>query len=247
MDMKNQHRFSSPTIQTIRLGRSYTKPHYLSSYHDGPKPVWQVLWRKLKRDKRRIFGSSTPTVVEGVNDEESYSMNFDQGTGWMEPDNLPRSFSSRYADPSRILLPPRHLLDWCLRLSKKHYVYVFFLISNYSNTLIFVPWLRKKSVLPISFSLWGVDHITFDFPFGFYRMQFVISNSQSFQLLFPSWLQLCHKFWYCEKLFDAAKLWLHNRCGCKHHKNLNVVATIVVTLWFMLTTIGDIKQWLYIE
>lgn len=109
MDIKKQFCLSSSnaTIQTIRLGRSYTKPHY-QSYHDGSKPVWQMFWRKLKRDKKKLFGS-TPTL-EGVYDHESYSMNFDHGTGWMEPDNLPRSFSSRYADPSRIL-PPRHLLD----------------------------------------------------------------------------------------------------------------------------------------
>ncbi|KAJ1422478.1 hypothetical protein SESBI_12971 [Sesbania bispinosa] len=99
---------STTTIQSIRLGRSYTKPHYFQSNNDGPKPKWQVLWRKLKREKKKVFGSN-PTV-EGIYDPESYSMNFDQGTGWMEPDNLPRSFSSRYADPSRIL-PPRHLLD----------------------------------------------------------------------------------------------------------------------------------------
>jgi len=108
MDLKKQ-RFgsSNSTTQTIRLGRSYTKPHY-QSYHDGTKPVWQKVWKKLKRDKKKIFGS-TPTI-EGIYDEESYSMNFDKGSGWMESDNLPRSFSSRYADPSRILTR-RHLLN----------------------------------------------------------------------------------------------------------------------------------------
>ncbi|CAJ2674809.1 unnamed protein product [Trifolium pratense] len=111
MDFKKQ-RFNSSnsTTQTIRLGRSYTKPHYQSNNIDGTKPVWQKLWKKIKRDKKKIFGS-TPTM-EGIYDEESYSMNFDQGSGWMEPDNLPRSFSSRYADPSRNrTLLPRHLLD----------------------------------------------------------------------------------------------------------------------------------------
>ncbi|XP_027332580.1 uncharacterized protein LOC113847585 [Abrus precatorius] len=105
MDIK-KYWFSSSnsSIQSIRLGRSYSKPNYHSN-HDGPKPVWQMLWRKLKRDKKKGFGS-----VQGIYDPESYSMNFDHGTGWLEPDNLPRSFSSRYADPSRIL-PPRHLLD----------------------------------------------------------------------------------------------------------------------------------------
>ncbi|KAI5394048.1 uncharacterized protein LOC127093859 [Lathyrus oleraceus] len=104
MDFKKQiFSTSNSTTQNIRLGRSYTKPH------DRTKSAWQMLWRKLKRDKKKIFGSS-PRMELGVYDEESYSKNFDKGSGWMEPDNLHRSFSSRYAHPSRIL-PPRHLLD----------------------------------------------------------------------------------------------------------------------------------------
>ncbi|KAK7410350.1 hypothetical protein VNO78_01067 [Psophocarpus tetragonolobus] len=101
----------SQRTQNIRLGRSYTKPHYRSyspSTYDGTKTVWQMLWRKLKRSSdKKVF--SSPTTMDGVYDPEAYSMNFDQGTGWMEPDNLPRSFSARFADPSRIL-PPKHLL-----------------------------------------------------------------------------------------------------------------------------------------
>ncbi|KAJ1396381.1 hypothetical protein SESBI_32600 [Sesbania bispinosa] len=103
MDVK-KHWFSS---RSVRFGRSYTKPHNwsnLGSSYDGTKTVWQMLWRKLRRDKKKVF------TVESVYDTETYSMNFDQGTGWMEPDNLPRSFSARFADPSRIL-PPKHLLD----------------------------------------------------------------------------------------------------------------------------------------
>ncbi|CAJ1972304.1 unnamed protein product [Sphenostylis stenocarpa] len=92
---------SSTSIESIRLGRSYTKPHS-QRHRDGTKQVWQMLWRKIKRDKQK--------KGFGIYDPESYSMNFDHGTAWMEPDNLPRSFSSRYADPSRIL-PPTHLLD----------------------------------------------------------------------------------------------------------------------------------------
>lgn len=71
-----------------------------------------MLWRKLKRDKKnkkKVFSSPDNSVDGGVYDQETYSMNFDHGTGWMEPDNLPRSFSARFADPSRIL-PPKHLL-----------------------------------------------------------------------------------------------------------------------------------------
>lgn len=111
MDMK-KHWFSSSsqrTTQNIMLGRSYTRPH--SKSYDGTKTVWQMLWRKLKREKKnkkKVF-SSSDNSVDGVYDQETYSMNFDHGTGWMEPDNLPRSFSARFTDPSRIL-PPKHLL-----------------------------------------------------------------------------------------------------------------------------------------
>ncbi|XP_027356880.1 uncharacterized protein LOC113866197 [Abrus precatorius] len=115
MDVKKYWLSSrSQRTQNIQLGRSYTKSHnrssspYTSSY-DGTKTLWKMLWRKLKRssDKKKVFNS--PTTMEGVYDPETYSMNFDQGTGWMEPDNLPRSFSARFADPSKIL-PPKHLL-----------------------------------------------------------------------------------------------------------------------------------------
>ncbi|KAK7311804.1 hypothetical protein RJT34_10174 [Clitoria ternatea] len=100
----------SQRTQNIQLGRSYTRQHHRSyspstSSFEGTRSMWQMLWRKLKRsDKKKVFNSTT---MEGVYDTETYSMNFDQGTGWMEPDNLPRSFSARYADPSRIL-PPKH-------------------------------------------------------------------------------------------------------------------------------------------
>ncbi|CAN0907019.1 hypothetical protein LINGRAHAP2_LOCUS24575 [Linum grandiflorum] len=37
-------------------------------------------------------------------DADDYSKNFDQGMGWDDSDDyLPRSFSARFADPSRIL------------------------------------------------------------------------------------------------------------------------------------------------
>ncbi|XP_057416073.1 uncharacterized protein LOC130710736 [Lotus japonicus] len=108
MDMKKQW-FSSRSQrkENIRFGRSNTKPHH---YHDdGTRTVWQMLWRKLKGDRKKKVFSSSPARGDGVYDEETYSMNFDQGTGWMEPDNIPRSFSARFADPSWIS-PSK--LDW---------------------------------------------------------------------------------------------------------------------------------------
>ena len=76
--------------------------------YGGSKPAWRALWRKIRGDKKKVF--SSPVTMEGIYDPDTYSQNFDQGAGWMEPDNLCRSFSARFADPSRIL-PPRHLLD----------------------------------------------------------------------------------------------------------------------------------------
>ncbi|KAF7817149.1 hypothetical protein G2W53_031118 [Senna tora] len=107
MDMKKYWFSSGP--QSARLGRSYTKPRDHRSY-DGTKPVWETLWRKLRRDKKKGFSSCAATTREGIYDPETYSKNFDPGMGSMEPDNLCRSFSARFADPSRIL-PPKHLLD----------------------------------------------------------------------------------------------------------------------------------------
>ncbi|KAK9102621.1 hypothetical protein Sjap_019875 [Stephania japonica] len=65
-------------------------------------PKWRWFWKRIKKEKRRIFDypSSGPSQVPY--DPYTYSQNFDQGTAWTEPDNLSRSFSARFADPSRI-------------------------------------------------------------------------------------------------------------------------------------------------
>ncbi|XP_054799506.1 uncharacterized protein LOC129303939 [Prosopis cineraria] len=107
---------------TIRLGRSYTyyggyaKPHprgYWSGSHGKTKPtVWQVLLRKLgfRRDRSKKLSKSRGGM-EGTYNQQTYSLNFDQGLGWMETDNLCRSFSARFAVPSSRIFPPTHLLD----------------------------------------------------------------------------------------------------------------------------------------
>jgi hypothetical protein len=38
-----------------------------------------------------------------IHDAYSYAQNFGDGTAWMEPKNLSRSFSARFAAPSRVL------------------------------------------------------------------------------------------------------------------------------------------------
>ncbi|KAE9587030.1 hypothetical protein Lalb_Chr23g0269371 [Lupinus albus] len=115
MDIKKYWLSSRSTHQTthnnIMFGRSYTRTHYRiysPISYDGKKTVWQMLWRNLKSGKKKVFSSYDS--VDGVYDPETYSMNFDHGTGWMEPDNVLRSFSARFADPSRTLPPKQYLL-----------------------------------------------------------------------------------------------------------------------------------------
>ncbi|XP_044496558.1 uncharacterized protein LOC123218964 [Mangifera indica] len=69
------------------------------------RPRWRVLWRKITREKKRIFdcSSSSCTRVHEPYDPLTYSQNFDdQGFIWEDPDNVSRSFSARFAVPSRV-------------------------------------------------------------------------------------------------------------------------------------------------
>ncbi|KAB2629574.1 pentatricopeptide repeat-containing protein [Pyrus ussuriensis x Pyrus communis] len=94
--------------QSIRLGHNYDMP----SNYNKSQPGWQKFWKRFKIERKKIFGSSTVMPqAQASYDPDTYSKNFDQGTQWMEPDNLPRSFSARFADPSRVLHGNRNLLD----------------------------------------------------------------------------------------------------------------------------------------
>lgn len=83
--------------ETIRLGKN----NHLQDENDRVKARWRTFWTKIVREKKRIFSSSGATFQTSYAPDE-YLQNFDQEMGWAEPDNLPRSFSARYADPSRI-------------------------------------------------------------------------------------------------------------------------------------------------
>lgn len=67
------------------------------------------LWRRIMREKRRILLCTTGCVPGAAPphrepyDAYSYAQNFDDGAAWVEPDNLSRSFSARFAVPSRVL------------------------------------------------------------------------------------------------------------------------------------------------
>lgn len=62
-------------------------------------PSWTTFWRKIKREKRRLFSASP--AVHAQYDPNSYSQNFDDGYS-NDPDNVSRSFSARFAVPSKI-------------------------------------------------------------------------------------------------------------------------------------------------
>ena len=153
MDIKKKYWFTSgckQTSQTIRLGLSYTQrggQSYMpaTTGYDSTRPVWQVLWRKIKRDKKKVFSSSI--TMEGIYDPETYSKNFDQGTGWLEPDNYFRSFSARFADPSRIL-SPKHLLDsWPDMQDIQNKVMYTSGFSNVSS--VYLWWCNSTNFAPL--------------------------------------------------------------------------------------------------
>ncbi|KAJ8640625.1 hypothetical protein MRB53_017319 [Persea americana] len=100
--------FCSSSHKGFRYLRSLTRrnegsefePLDLPTSRSGSQPMWLVLWRKLQKGRRRIFDSSASTHIPY--DPYSYSQNFDHGSAWIEPENLPRSFSARYAGSSSI-------------------------------------------------------------------------------------------------------------------------------------------------
>ncbi|KAL5228349.1 hypothetical protein ABZP36_016614 [Zizania latifolia] len=70
------------------------------------------LWRRfLRENKKRILLCATGCVpstaaaaaVREPYDAYSYAQNFDDGAAWVEPENLSRSFSARFAAPPRLL------------------------------------------------------------------------------------------------------------------------------------------------
>ncbi|XP_022638748.1 uncharacterized protein LOC111242007 [Vigna radiata var. radiata] len=83
----------------IHLGSCHHEIEHVHSL--APKLRWKLLWMKIKKEKKRLFQSASFQVPY---DQHTYSQNFDQGTALYEPDNLSRSFSVRFADPSIVLV-----------------------------------------------------------------------------------------------------------------------------------------------
>ncbi|KAG8053150.1 hypothetical protein GUJ93_ZPchr0001g31407 [Zizania palustris] len=69
------------------------------------------LWRRILREnKKRILLCATGCVPSTAAaaarepyDAYSYAQNFDDGAAWVEPENLSRSFSARFAAPPKLL------------------------------------------------------------------------------------------------------------------------------------------------
>ncbi|CAK9185659.1 unnamed protein product [Ilex paraguariensis] len=83
--------------------RDYNRflPFNLSAVAVSKAPIWKHLWRKLKKEKKRIYVRSS-TVRYSSYDPYTYAQNFDQGLTWADPDDLSRSFSARFVVPSTI-------------------------------------------------------------------------------------------------------------------------------------------------
>ncbi|EOY30832.1 Uncharacterized protein TCM_037906 [Theobroma cacao] len=100
MDLRN---WCNSGCKTGCLGLVYheIEPVNSSSTTTGSNKLkWKVLWMKFKKEKRKICESPAQVPY----DPYTYSQNFDQGFAWDDPDNLSRSFSMRFADPSSVFL-----------------------------------------------------------------------------------------------------------------------------------------------
>ncbi|KAJ0977836.1 hypothetical protein J5N97_013310 [Dioscorea zingiberensis] len=99
---------TSSSRRTAGFSRRFTESDYDEEFDEMDYPIvrsspsrWRGLWRRIVKGRRRILNLSARAHVPY--DAYSYAQNFDDGSAWIEPENLSRSFSARFADPSRIL------------------------------------------------------------------------------------------------------------------------------------------------
>ncbi|KAK9027096.1 hypothetical protein V6N11_066941 [Hibiscus sabdariffa] len=85
--------------ETITLGRSYTR---CGVKDDRSEPKWTTFWKKIRRERKKKIFTSSGGAFQASYDPNAYSQNFDQGKASAEPDNLSRSFSARFANPTRL-------------------------------------------------------------------------------------------------------------------------------------------------
>ena len=69
--------------------------------------TWRHVLYRVRAGARRLLGRDgrplKAAAPQGFRyDSDSYAQNFDDGEAWVEPENLSRSFSARFAVPSRV-------------------------------------------------------------------------------------------------------------------------------------------------
>ncbi|KAH6781412.1 hypothetical protein C2S51_006705 [Perilla frutescens var. frutescens] len=77
--------------------RNYDRfePYNVDGARSRAPPIWRVLWRRIKKEKKRMFQCSNSSSMKFNYDPCSYSRNFDdQNSMWTDPDDVSRSFSA---------------------------------------------------------------------------------------------------------------------------------------------------------
>lgn len=82
-----------------RLGSKIREPSKSSN------SVWKVIWKKIRRERKKILMRLPSKHVRVSYDEYDYAQNFDQGSEWRnEIDILSRSFSVQYTNRPSIII-----------------------------------------------------------------------------------------------------------------------------------------------
>ncbi|KAL6627312.1 hypothetical protein ACP70R_031038 [Stipagrostis hirtigluma subsp. patula] len=102
------HPSSSAGTGYYKADGAYSAAAYGAQARPSARTRLRGLWRRILREKKRILLCTTgcvpaPALAREPYDEYSYAQNFDDGEAWVEPENLSRSFSARFAVPSRVL------------------------------------------------------------------------------------------------------------------------------------------------
>ncbi|KAL3655647.1 hypothetical protein CASFOL_000043 [Castilleja foliolosa] len=96
--------WKNTSSKSVKLGQKlYIETEYQDHQYNSSNPKWLIFWRKITRAKRK--SPETPlslSAQKNTYDHQSYLQNFDDGSDRIEPDYLYRSFSARYANPSRL-------------------------------------------------------------------------------------------------------------------------------------------------
>lgn len=120
MDIKNWRR--SISTRSTRLGKHYDNQQQPAASENNSNKIklapWKVLWRKFLKEKKNMFASSSSgggggrVHVQSPYDYETYMQNFDEGQNSLieEPDVMFRSFSMRFADPSKLFPDQKDLI-----------------------------------------------------------------------------------------------------------------------------------------